>query len=708
MCRSLFGGRQGYAQLILQRDQPICLEADSEEVTRQGKVADLNSPKEKSGFPCSLCPDIFYPRNNLYYHYAFVHFKEELISRYTAKRCPLCNKKLKDEFALVSHMGVTHEIVEDYLDPEARVPKGKRVEKKESHLPHLTTKRISCSQCSETFDSRYYIYYHYASVHFRQEICRRYQKGQKCPLCHKRLRDEPGILSHMGVTHDIVEDYLDKEFHIARSKKIEKKGPLNSEITNAASSSDKHDVGSETARKRDETSLNENESVMQLTTADQGGMDKIEMASCKESAVAKLSVKKRDFHCSRCPDDFWSRNHLYGHYARVHFKQEITSKYQIGDLCPFCGKILKTETFILSHMGVAHDLVDEYLDAEFRIARCKVAEKVPHCFDMSSKAGSRDTFDIAVENKESTLTDSLDKDKMLSVSKGSLAVSCNKEEVLATVGDMNSVLTAEQEDKYNRLYASKDRDSVPANVKDEKSFLDVTDEDLLGEDTDDEDSMEVLHATEGTALSSYCNSEFGSSGGSTPERRDSYNNGGTPSATSFVIEETWSIPEPDGIHVDIPEDSFQIVSQDDDNSDIVPVVQISDRTDDSYVHYQGADPLSGRSEANSLEGPVNNRDILEDLSQPQESLSPKELYNSEGCPITEASTSRQGPWASSSGSSPCFPVATGVEDTPAANMEIKMETGGRMPLATSDVKSLITRIFEDSDEENNDDEYGDM
>jgi hypothetical protein len=586
--RTLFGGKQAYAQLIEKIDRPVCLENEAD-VSTSEQLTGLPA-LEKRGFACSRCPASFFGRSNLYNHYAWCHFKQELDSKY---------------------------------------------------------------------------------------------KGKRCYLCNKEFQDETSMLSHMGATHDKVEDYLDKKFHIARCKKAGKKMPLSSEMIQAAS------VGKTKVR---------------------GGMDQKEMTGDKESSGTRSfkvnsspSLWKRDFRCSRCPDAFLNRSHLYGHYAGVHFKQKLTSKYQVGDLCPFCGKLLKNETFVLSHMGVAHDLVDEYLDAEFRIARCKVAEKVPHCSEMSSKHDSRDGFVIADENKESPLTDPLDKDNTSSVSKAGQAVSCDMEKVLAAAGDMNIVRIADQED--NRLCTILDKDSVPADDKDEKNFLDVTDEDLLGEDTDDEDSMEVLHAKEGTALSSYCNSEFGSSGGSTPERRDSYNDGDTPSATSFVIEETWSIPEPDVIHVDIPEDSFQTVPQDDDNSDIVPVVQISDRTGGSSVHYQSADPLSDRSEANSLDGPMNIQDSPEDLSQPQGSLFPKELYNSEGSPITEASTSRQGPWGSSTvssaGSSPCNPIATGVEDT-----EIKMETGGRMPLAASDVKSLITRIFEDSDEENNDDEYG--
>jgi hypothetical protein len=592
--RTLFGGKQAYAQLIEKIDRPVCLENEAD-VSTSYQLTDLPA-LEKRGFACSRCPASFFGRSNLYNHYAWCHFKQELDSKY---------------------------------------------------------------------------------------------KGKRCYLCNKEFQDETSMLSHMGATHDKVEDYLDKKFHIARCKKAEKKIPPSPEKIQAAS------VGKTKVR---------------------GGMGQNEVNRDKESSSTRPfkvnrgpSLGKRDFRCSRCPDAFLSRSHLYGHYASVHFKQELTSKYQVGDLCPFCGKLLKTETFVLSHMGVAHDLVDGYLDEEFRIARCKVVERVPHCSEMSSKHDLRDGGVIADENKESPQTDNAnDNNNVSSVSKGRQAVSWDKAKEFAVAEDMKSVLMTEQENKYNRLHSPKDMDIVPANDKDEKSFLDVTDEDLLGEDTDDEDSLEILQAKEGTALSPNCNSEFG---GSTPERRDSYNDGDTPSAASFVIEETWSIPEPDGIHVDnsadIPEDSFQIVPQDDDNSDIVPVVQISDRTDGSSVHHQGADLLSDMSEENSLEGPMNTQDSPEDLSQPQESLSPKELSNSEGSPITEASTSRQGPCGSSAGSSsPCFPVATGVEDTPAENMEIKMETGGRMSLAASDVKSLITRIFEDSDEENNDD--GDM
>ena len=126
--RTLFGGKQAYAQLIEKIDRPVCLENEAD-ISTSDQLTDLPAPK-KRGFACSRCPASFLGRNNLYNHYAWCHFKQELDSKYKGKRCYLCNKEFQDETSMLSHMGATHDKVEDYLDKKLHIARSKKAEKK--------------------------------------------------------------------------------------------------------------------------------------------------------------------------------------------------------------------------------------------------------------------------------------------------------------------------------------------------------------------------------------------------------------------------------------------------------------------------------------------------------------------------------------------------------------------------------------------------
>ena len=64
---------------------------------------------------------------------------------------------------------------------------------------------------------------------------------------------------------------------------------------------------------------------------------------------------------------FPNRSHLYTHYARVHFKQEIHSL--IGDIkiCPVCHMEHRISYNMITHVGSVHSYVDKFLPLEYQI-----------------------------------------------------------------------------------------------------------------------------------------------------------------------------------------------------------------------------------------------------------------------------------------------------------------------------------------------------
>jgi hypothetical protein len=77
------------------------------------------------------------------------------------------------------------------------------------------------------------------------------------------------------------------------------------------------------------------------------------------------------FTCAKCPNG-WSSlklSQLYRHYATKHYQKEICKKYGEYKVCPLCpeARSLPDKPFLLYHFGVAHNMVDELLEPQFRI-----------------------------------------------------------------------------------------------------------------------------------------------------------------------------------------------------------------------------------------------------------------------------------------------------------------------------------------------------
>ena len=144
--------------------------------------------------------------------------------------CTICMQNFDSRFEGLLHLEARHKSLFGGQQPYSQlIGRQDRPIWLDSHSQTLSEdasskqKSFTCYLCSNSSKSRYYIYYHYAAVHFRKEICDNYPRGSKCPLCNKKLKDEQSVLSHMGVSHDLVESFLEPRHHIARAKQGEKR-----------------------------------------------------------------------------------------------------------------------------------------------------------------------------------------------------------------------------------------------------------------------------------------------------------------------------------------------------------------------------------------------------------------------------------------------------------------------------------------------------
>ena len=82
--------------------------------------------------------------------------------------------------------------------------------------------------------------------------------------------------------------------------------------------------------------------------------------------------------CSMCDQKESNRSSLYGHYARCHFKEQLLEKLGPEKReCHECQppKTFKDQSNVVAHFGRVHDLVEQFLSPENRIARGVTATK---------------------------------------------------------------------------------------------------------------------------------------------------------------------------------------------------------------------------------------------------------------------------------------------------------------------------------------------
>ena len=170
----------------------------------------------KKRHSCVLCDVSFDHSGNLRKHYCVIHFKvqisREIGSNMLSKlQCPKCKKKdFQNKNSLLSHFGTMHKIV------DAFIKKAKKLQSKPF---------INCFKCDFQAKTRMKLDIHYSLKHFRDQIDEVINGSRCCPICETEFpKKKTDLITHVGLVHDIVDQFLPKEHQLvkfAKSLKID-------------------------------------------------------------------------------------------------------------------------------------------------------------------------------------------------------------------------------------------------------------------------------------------------------------------------------------------------------------------------------------------------------------------------------------------------------------------------------------------------------
>ena len=296
----------------------------SVEVADKGEVH-----KKPFKYRCKLCKDRwFMERKRLYRHYSYAHFKREIVELVGKKRdqCPYCHRKFEDSQDVISHVGISHNKVEEFLQ--------KHITNEHSlgtNPPSESLVELTCGLCTnkKMFSRRSDLYEHYSCTHFRAQLRPFIDVAtDKCPLCklvHKQSSEYKKI-RHIGVVHRMVENFLPQSLHIPKNL-----SPL--------------EVAQSVGRKSSER-----------TDHQRGGGD--------------IQLK-----CHLCPFKHLRRSRLYSHYATAHYRDQVLSKIGVSNLlnlqCPHCGEKRDEVDGLVRHLGSTHKMVEGFLPDELILSKSK-------------------------------------------------------------------------------------------------------------------------------------------------------------------------------------------------------------------------------------------------------------------------------------------------------------------------------------------------
>jgi len=222
------------------------------------------SKQTTPNFKCQLCKEVkTYPtRSHLYEHYSTCHYFEELTTIVSdSDVCPICFKNVPNKNGLLRHIGSTHDKVELFLPTEFHLKRSNQSAKRKSKTEDsrslksktslkkravkkrkkiLSSKSLYCKLCPETsrpsFVDRSKLFRHYSLMHYRSELCVSVnQESTSCKICLKKLSSIDEVISHIGSTHNRVNELLPEKFRIeklrARGEGSFEKNSTNHSIT---------------------------------------------------------------------------------------------------------------------------------------------------------------------------------------------------------------------------------------------------------------------------------------------------------------------------------------------------------------------------------------------------------------------------------------------------------------------------------------------
>ena len=200
------------------------------------------------------------------------------------RHCLICGKSHISPSHALRHVVFTHKIIEPLIPAENHVMKKR-----------IRVKNVNCGLCDHVTSSRSYLYEHYACRHFREAIADKFDLSNGCPLCDKPLKDPTRVrlLSHLGVAHRVVEQFLEPKHHLPQSKICK-----SAESNNSVDHSSGGDYGKDASQKSDHSSAIKI-SNMDSAPATIRDFDEPETQSNPEVKVMSTKTKKK-LKCKDC------------------------------------------------------------------------------------------------------------------------------------------------------------------------------------------------------------------------------------------------------------------------------------------------------------------------------------------------------------------------------------------------------------------------
>ena len=278
-------------------------------VEREGE--EINIKQEERSHCCAVCFQSFSSSVTLAFHYC-KHFTDnleelelsDLVQAPALTRCVPCKKTFPDRQAVLSHVGVRHQRLNEIL-------RSNGIDELElGRKPSVETDRLSsCFLCSETWrnPSEKSLAKHYCK-HYEGELSEyfaTFRTNNSCNLCKRYFPEESALLTHIGIKHGKINKVLSAHSIPTINFTKPQTQPMNT---------------------LDETVSNEqNKSV-----------------------------------CFKCGKSFPTLNSLHVHICS-HFSEELKVFVKKDKTCGLCSETSCSGQALVRHIGVTHGKLEDIL-----------------------------------------------------------------------------------------------------------------------------------------------------------------------------------------------------------------------------------------------------------------------------------------------------------------------------------------------------------
>ena len=285
---------------------------EAEPVQRGGEGANIK--QEEKSHCCAICFKSFSSSITLGFHYC-KHFNNnldhldlsDLIEASASTRCVPCKKTFPDRKAILSHVGVRHQRLNEILRSNGidELDLGRRL------LTETDTTR-SCFLCSDNLrnSSEKSLAKHYCR-HYESELSEyfaTFRTNNSCNLCKRYFPEDSALLFHIGVKHGKINKLLSA-----------------------------HSIPTINFTKNQTKRINTPEE-------------------------ADINVGNKSL-CFKCRKSFPTLNSLRVHVCS-HFSEELKEFIKEGKTCGICSETSCSSQALLRHVGVTHGKLEDILSSQ--------------------------------------------------------------------------------------------------------------------------------------------------------------------------------------------------------------------------------------------------------------------------------------------------------------------------------------------------------